>query len=299
MSKSPSTPLSPHPIVALNAEIEKRGVLLIEDVVRLPSSERPDVPFVSPHLVVVICHQGYSIGEYDMKPIKFYAHDYSLVYPDHPILAKETSEDYHSTLLIISSGFYKELQPRLAYGNSLVFHSQPTFHLSEEHYRCICDTIKLLKTIIGFDCPSQKEMTIGILDVMSKLVDNFRQIDDIAEHQQPDPDTVGSSLLFKRFYDLLAMHYKEHREVQHYARLLCLSPKYFGSLIKKEMGINASQCIANYIVIQAKTLLHYRPDLTIQEISQRLGFDDATSFSRYFKTSAGISPKKYREQHYN
>ena len=297
MSKTLAPLPSPHPIVALNTEIEKRGVLLIEDVVRLPSSDAPDVPFVSPHLVIVICHQGYSIGEYDMKPIKFCAHDYSLVYPDHPILAKETSEDYHSTLLIISSSFYNDLRPRLAYGNSLVFHSQPTFHLSDEHYLCVCDTIKLLKFIIGFDCPSQKELTIGILDVMSKLVDNFRQIDDIAE-QQPDTDTVGGSLLFKRFYDLLAMHYKEHREVQYYAQLLCLSPKYCGSLIKKEMGITASQCIANYIIIQAKTLLHYRPDLTIQEISQQLGFDDATSFSRYFKASVGISPKEYRQQHY-
>ena len=299
MNKAPTLPHLPHPIVALNAEIEKRGVLLIENVVRLPSSDTPDVPFVSPHLVIVICHHGYSIGEYDMKPIKFCAHDYSLVYPDHPILAKETSEDYRSTLLIISSSFYNELRPRLTYGNSLVFHSQPCFHLSEEHYHCICDTVRLLKSILGFNYPSQKELTIGILDVMSRLVDNFRQIDDIAERQQPDTDTVGGNLLFKRFYDLLALHYKEHREVQYYAQLLCLSPKYFGSLIKKEMGISAGQCIANYVVIQAKTLLHYRPDLTIQEISQQLGFDDATSFSRYFKASAGVSPKKYRQQHYN
>ena len=298
MSKSPALPHSPHPIVALNAEIEKRGVLLIEDVVRLPSSETPDMPFVSPHLVIVICHQGYSIGEYDMKPIKFSAHDYSLVYPDHPILAKETSEDYRSTLLIISSSFYNELQPRLTYGNSLVFHSQPCFHLKEEHYLCICDTIRLLKSIISFDYPSRKELTIGILDVMSKLVDNFRLTDDMAG-QLSDANTVGDNLLFRRFYDLLALHYKEHREVQYYAQLLCLSPKYFGSLIKKEMGITASQCIAHYVVIQAKMLLHYRPDLTIQQISQQLGFDDATSFSRYFKSSTGISPKKYREQHYH
>ena len=292
MNKSASTFHSPHPVVALDKEIEERGVLLIEDVERLPSS---DIPFVSPHLVIVICHQGYSIGEYDMKPMKFCAHDFSLVYPDHPILAKETSEDYRSSLLIISSSYYNELRPRLTYGNSLVFHSQPCFHLSEEHYHCICNTIRLLKSILCIGFPSQKELTIGVLDVMSKLVDNFRQIDDVTERQQPGTDTVGGSLLFKRFYDLLSLHYKENREVRYYAQLLCLSPKYFGSLIKKEMGISAGQCIASYIVIQAKTLLHYRPDLTIQQISQQLGFDDATSFSRYFKMSTGVSPKKFRE----
>lgn len=296
MSKSPVLPHSPHPVVALNAEIEKRGVLLIENVMKLPSS---DVPFVSPHLVLVICHQGYSIGEYDMKPIKFCAHDFSIVYPDHPILAKETSEDYCATLLIISSSFYNELRPRLTYGNSLVFHSQPRFPLSEEHYLCLCDAMNLLKSVISLDFPSRKETTLGVLDVMSTLVDNFRLTDDITKSQPSDTNTMGGSLLFKRFYDLLALHYKEHREVQYYARLLCLSPKYFGSLIKKEMGINAGQFIAHYIVIQAKALLHYRPDLTIQQISQQLGFEDSASFSRYFKTSTGISPKKYREQHYN
>jgi AraC-like DNA-binding protein len=296
MSKSKSKSYSPHPVVALNTEIEQRGVLLIEDVKSLPSS---DIPFVSPHLVIVICHQGYSIGEYDMKPIQFRAHDYSLVYPDHPILAKETSEDYRSTLLIVSSSYYKELRPRLTYRNSLLFHSQPCFHLSEEHYNCICDTIRLLRSILSFDYPSRKELTIGILDVMSRLVDSFRQMDDITEEQQLDANSIGGSLLFKKFYDLLSLHYKENREVQYYAQLLCLSPKYFGSLIKKELGISAVQCIANYVVIQAKTMLHYRPDLTIQQISQQLGFDDSTSFSRYFKASEGISPKKYREQLYH
>ena len=298
MSKNPSSPLSSHPVVAFNAEIEKRGVLLIEDVVRLPSSETSDVPFVSPHLVIVICHQGYSIGEYDMKPIKFCAHDFSLVYPDHPILAKETSEDYRSTLLIISASFYNELRPRLTYGNSLLFHSQPVFHLSEEHYLCLFDALRLLRSIIRLDFPSRKEIALGVLDVIANLVDSFRQTDDIPKDQKPNADTAENSLLFRRFYDLLALHYKEHREVQYYARLLCLSPKYFGSLIKKEMSISAGQCIAHYVGIQAKTLLHYRPDLSIQQISQQLGFDDATSFSRYFKVSTGISPKKYREQHY-
>ena len=298
MGKNLSTSHLPHPVVALNREIEERGVFLIEDVVRLPSSDMPGEPFVSPHLVIVICHQGYSIGEYDMKPIEFRAHDFSLVYPDHPILAKETSEDYRSTLLIISPRFYDELRPRLTYGNSLLFHSQPSFHLSEEHYLCVCDAIRLLKWVISFDLSSRKEMTLGVLDVLSKLVDNFRQTDDIAKSQQSDTETTDDNLLFRRFYDLLALHYKEHRDVQYYAQLLCLSPKYFGSLIKKDMGINASQCIAHYVVIQAKALLHYRPDLTIQQISHQLGFDDQMSFSRYFKTCTGISPKEYREQHY-
>ena len=93
----------------------------------------------------------------------------------------------------------------------------------------------------------------------------------------------------------LVAHHCESREVRFYARLLCLSPKYFGTIIKQETGVSAGEWIARYVVIRAKTLLRHRPDLTIQQIYQRLGFTDAATFSRYFKATAGMSAKAYRE----
>lgn len=62
---------------------------------------------------------SYFLLEGKVKILSSVAFDFSLVYPDHPILAKETSEDYRATLLIISTNFYNELRPRLTYGNSL------------------------------------------------------------------------------------------------------------------------------------------------------------------------------------
>jgi len=284
MKKKKKAIPSTHPVYTMNQEIEERELVIIENVRGLPSDTEP---YISPHLVLVLCHQGYTSGEYDMKPFEFKAHEFCVVYPNHPIVANETTADYLSTIIIISSRLYEELRPRLAYGNSFAYHKEPSFKLNDENYQCILHTFTLLKSINKLDNAIRKEMIVDLIDVISKLADHFRKVN--------TKDGIKQSL-FSQFYELLSQHYKENREVSFYARMLCLSPKYFGSVIKRDIGISAGYCIAHYVVIQAKSLLHYRPELNIQQISQLLGFGDSTSFSRYFKAHEGISPKEYRDR---
>ncbi|MBQ7181672.1 MAG: AraC family transcriptional regulator [Bacteroidaceae bacterium] len=281
-----------HPVVARNKDIEERGILIIEDVSNPPATAEP---FVSPHLVIVLCHRGYSRGEYDMNPIEFRAHDYSVVFPEHPIQARETSADYLSTLIIISESLYEEFRPRLAYGNNQIFHSHPCFHLDDAQYRCICNTIELLKSLLALNLACRKVLMANTIDLLSKQSNCFRQAAADGLRAAGGQETVIRHSLFGLFYDLLARHYRQHRDVAFYARQLCLSPKYFGTLIKKDIGISAGQCIARYVAIQAKSMLLHRPDLNIQQIGYQLGFDDCTAFSRYFKSSVGCSPREYRK----
>ena len=46
-------------------------------------------------------------------------------------------------------------------------------------------------------------------------------------------------------------------------------------------------------LLQAKVLLRHS-DLMIYEIADRLGFNEATAFNRYFKREAGMTPLEYR-----
>ena len=100
--------------------------------------------------------------------------------------------------------------------------------------------------------------------------------------------------LLNRFQNAVVKHYQESREVKYYADLLCLSPKYFGSIIKEQTGISASAWISRYVIIQAKSLLRHNKHLNIQQISYQLGFADPAAFTRYFKANTGLSPKEYR-----
>jgi AraC-like DNA-binding protein len=75
-----------------------------------------------------------------------------------------------------------------------------------------------------------------------------------------------------------------------------LTPKYFATVIKRTTGIAASEWINRYVLIEAKWLLHHERGQSIQQIAYQLGFTEQASFSRFFKSYEGKTPKEYREQ---
>lgn len=81
--------------------------------------------------------------------------------------------------------------------------------------------------------------------------------------------------------------------VKYFADKFHLSPNYFGDLIKKETGRTAQEYIQNKILSVAKEEI-MRLDLTISEISYRLGFQQPQHLTRLFKKSVGCTPKEFR-----
>jgi len=72
-----------------------------------------------------------------------------------------------------------------------------------------------------------------------------------------------------------------------------LSPNYFGDLVKREIHITAQEFIQNKIIVAAKNLLG-NSNLTINEISEELGFSYANHFTRMFTKREGLTPMQFR-----
>ena len=83
--------------------------------------------------------------------------------------------------------------------------------------------------------------------------------------------------------------------VAYFADKACLSPGYFGDLIRKETGLTAQYYIQQHILALSKQLL-LDPSQSISQIADRLGFQYPQHFSRFFKKLAGMTPKEYREK---
>ena len=130
-------------------------------------------------------------------------------------------------------------------------------------------------------------------DFLLLLRSNFEGYRD--EFRKSALEDNADSNLFNQFFDAIVEHYKENREVNYYAQLLCLSPKYFGNIIKQETGMSAGYWISHYVTTQAKMMLRSRRDLSIQQIGDDLGFDNQAIFSRYFKHVVGVTPSEYRQ----
>lgn len=79
---------------------------------------------------------------------------------------------------------------------------------------------------------------------------------------------------------------------QYCADKVCLSPNYFGDLIKKETGKTASEHIQLAVMSKVKEQLT-ETDRIISEIAYYLGFNYPHHLSRTFKKIVGMPPVEF------
>ena len=102
---------------------------------------------------------------------------------------------------------------------------------------------------------------------------------------------IKSHDLSDKFFQLLAVYYKENRTVQFYADKLNITSKYLTTAIKKTTGRPVLEWLHEAVLVEAKMLLK-TTDLTVQEISDRLNFSSPSAFVQFFKKHTGTTPKK-------
>ncbi len=100
--------------------------------------------------------------------------------------------------------------------------------------------------------------------------------------------------LLKSFQQLIGEHYRHLHDVTGYANLLNLTPGYLNDVVKGQSGKTAISHIHSRLVVEAKRrLLH--TELSVKQIADDLGFEDAAYFNRFFKRLTGATPIGYRQ----
>lgn len=195
--------------------------------------------------------------------------------------------------------------PDLLYGTHLAhtisdyhyfdYDQHEALHLSHEERQVIEDTLAHIAGEMEHAVDTHSQ---SLLTVYTELVLNYCQR--FYDRQFITRRKENSSLM-ARFERLLKAYLGDGRAkstglptVAYFASELCLSPGYFGDLVKKETGLTAQDMIQQALLMRGKHLLR-TTDLTITEIAYQLGFQYPQHFTRFFKTLEGISPKEYRE----
>ena len=101
--------------------------------------------------------------------------------------------------------------------------------------------------------------------------------------------------IIRQYYVLVDRHFKEKKQVQDYADILCRSPKTLSNLFSTCGLPSPLRVIHDRIVAEAMRLLLYTHK-SAKEISSILGFEDLSAFSRFFKKMTGESVSDYRKR---
>jgi len=115
----------------------------------------------------------------------------------------------------------------------------------------------------------------------------------VARHGVPaEPAPRG---LVERFVGQVERGFRHRHRVADYATALGVTPGHLNALCRETLHTSAGAWLRARRVLEARRLLLYT-DLTAAEIGHRLGFDDPSYFSRFFRRETGLSPTAFREE---
>ena len=98
-----------------------------------------------------------------------------------------------------------------------------------------------------------------------------------------------------QFLTLVELHCREQHRVEWYASQMCLAPRYLSNVVKQTLDISPNRCIDQALLRQAKSLLS-STSLSVQQISDQLGFQNQSHFGTFFRRQTNCSPKDFRLQ---
>ena len=105
----------------------------------------------------------------------------------------------------------------------------------------------------------------------------------------------AAALLTKRFLLLVQSHFLTTSSVTEYARMLGVTPNHLTLTVKRALGRPAGLILRERVLLEAQRLLRYS-ELSVSEVSYRLGFADASYFSRFFRKQTGQTPVEFRRR---
>lgn len=101
--------------------------------------------------------------------------------------------------------------------------------------------------------------------------------------------------LFLKFLEVVRTNFGKNYQVVQFAKMLRTTELKINELAKVHTGKTAQNVIYSLVTSEAKRLLIYEY-LSVKEVAYRLGFNDPSYFSNFFKKQTKLSPKLYRER---
>jgi AraC family transcriptional regulator len=97
----------------------------------------------------------------------------------------------------------------------------------------------------------------------------------------------------RRVTEYIREHIDQDLTLRELGAVVCMSPFHFARLFRRSTGVSPHRFVVRTRIDRASTLLAAR-ELSIAEISQRIGFRSPSHFSTVFRRVSGATPRAYR-----
>ena len=202
------------------------------------------------------------------------------------------SPDLQIEVIYVSVEFIAMATPQSNYGmhGHLALFENPVMHLNPEQQKVCSINFEYIRQRLELSHHHfHRDAMLNAIQCM--IIDFF---DFHVELHGKRAVTNQQANIMQAFMALLERgDYRQHRQVAYYASEVCVSPKYLSEGCHRVSGQSAIYWITRYTSLEISRLLRRR-DLTLEQISDQLGFSSPSHFVRYVKKNLGASPSEFR-----
>lgn len=105
-------------------------------------------------------------------------------------------------------------------------------------------------------------------------------------------ESVNKNEIVSQIMQYFEEHYPEKISLDIISENMYVSPFYISKIFKTVTGDTPIRYLINVRLDKAKELLKTHPEMSVHEIAEMVGYDDAYHFSKLFKKRFGSSPSK-------
>lgn len=244
--------------------------------------------FHTSHYVVLFVTHGTLSGKINMVDFEMNAPAAVYIFNDHVLHYNNSSPDLKVRLLSFSPVIAEELSLSLHYDNVHYAYVRPASQLDETSMRTIMHYLDLLVTLMQKESQGRRATIIQLIQSLSSFLYEFH-----ANSLSSQKPFSRSEELAGQFLSLVDKHCHEHHNIKWYADALHLTPVYISNVVKQVTGRTAGDNLTDCLVLKSKSLL-LTSTLSVQQISDRLGFQNQSHFGTFFRRAVGMSPQKFR-----
>ncbi len=217
------------------------------------------------------------------------------IMPTHITKVMKYSPNFKGRLMAVSRAFLEQsMMPN--HSSSMIqymkIRKKPTILLQESEIKTLDECmLRLRQTILQTSHHLQRLLIQNTL--MGFFIEMGNIFSERKEYNTP-PSLTRKEELFESFLRILYMYCKEQHVVSFYAEQLYITPQYLSLILKELTGRSANKWIDEALMQEAKILLK-APQATVQQVADALHFSDQSTFGKFFKKHAGMSPMEYRK----
>ena len=167
-------------------------------------------------------------------------------------------------------------------------------HMTDEEHNILSSLMRQIQEELQNKHDRQQDsIIIGYIELVLNFCQRFYNRQFITRELENSDILMKFDNLLRDYYEKKTANNTRIPTVQYCADKLCLSPNYFGDVIRKTTGDTASNYIRQYVVQLAKN--EFANGTGIAQTAYNLGFEYPQHLSRMFKKQTGMTPTEYSE----